>query len=154
MTPAARTLLAELEAAAKSALAAEDQLRKSLSEQIKRLERQRAFAFRRTRLVRALADAVHATEADDQDLIWAEQRRAVREELEWSGESKAYDAILVRLRAVGGAVSGFVRSPEPQATSVVLSELDKFETWFEEEHGKSFYALFDQYVQQVPVVDF
>jgi hypothetical protein len=34
------------------------------------------------------------------------------------------------------------------------AELEAFEAWFEGAHGKSFYALFDQYVPEVPVVDF
>ena len=57
MTPAALALLAEFESAAKSAQVAEAELRKTMTEQIGRLERQRAFAFRRSRLVRTLADS-------------------------------------------------------------------------------------------------
>jgi hypothetical protein len=44
-----------IEAAAKTAQVAEAELRKTTAAQIARLERQRAFAFRRTRLIRALA---------------------------------------------------------------------------------------------------
>ena len=45
-------------------------------------------------------------------------------------------------------------SAEAGSGAVVLDELERFETWFEGAHGKSFYALFDQYVPEVPVVDF
>jgi hypothetical protein len=162
MTPAALALVAEFESAAKATRAAEEELRKRLTEQIASIERQRAFAFRRTRLVRALAVAADADIAKSEEeredeaeaKVWSTQRRAVRDELGWTGESQAYDAILAQLQPVGQAVWRCVCSSPSDAGSVVLDELEKFETWFEGAHGKSFYALFDQYVPEVPVVDF
>lgn len=163
MTPGALALVAEFETAAKATRAAEEELRKKLTEQIASIERQRAFAFRRTRLVRSLASAVEAGTADREGeadaaeteaKIWSGQRRAVRDELGWTRESEAYDAILAQLQPVGQAVWQCACSNEPGAGAVVLDELEKFENWFESTHGKSFYALFDQYVPEVPVVDF
>jgi hypothetical protein len=164
MTPAALALVAEFESAAKATRAAEEELRKRLTEQIASIERQRAFAFRRTRLVRTLAVAAEADTAkpapegsDEAKLAaeaWTRQRRAVREELGWTGESQAYDTILMQLQPLGQAVLHCACSTIPDAGTVVLDELEKFETWFESTHGKSFYALFDQYVPEVPVVDF
>jgi len=164
MTPAALALVAEFESAAKATRAAEEELRKRLTEQIASIERQRAFAFRRTRLVRTLATAADVNAAKpeaerrDEAVVaaeaWSRQRRAVREELGWTGESRAYDAILVQLQPVGQAVRHCACSSQPDAGAVVLDELEKFETWFEDAHGKSFYALFDQYAPEVPVVDF
>lgn len=163
MTPGALALVAEFETAAKATRAAEEELRKKLTEQIASIERQRAFAFRRTRLVRSLASALEADaakpegdggEAEFEAKIWAGQRRAVRDELGWTRESEAYDAILAQLRPVGQAVWQCACTSEPGAGAVVMDELEKFENWFEAAHGKSFYALFDQYVPEVPVVDF
>ena len=163
MTPGTLALVAEFESAAKATRAAEEELRKRLTEQIASIERQRAFAFRRTRLVRCLAAAVEADtakpeaqvgEAEIEAKVWSGQRRAVRDELGWTGESQAYDAILAQLQPVGRAVWQCACSSEPGAGAVVLDELEKFETWFEAAHGKSFYALFDEYVPEVPVVDF
>ena len=163
MTPGALALVAEFESAAKATRAAEEELRKRLTEQIASIERQRAFAFRRTRLVRSLAAAVEAGtadsggEADEAEIeakVWSGQRRAVRDELGWTSESQAYDAILAQLQPVGRAVWQCSCSNEPDAGAVVLDELEKFENSFETAHGKSFYALFDQYVPEVPVVDF
>jgi hypothetical protein len=163
MTPGALALVAEFETAAKATRAAEEELRKRLTEQIASIERQRAFAFRRTRLVRSLASAVQAEPAkldaegdaaEAEAKVWSAQRRAVRDELGWTGESKAYDAILDQLQPVGRAVWQCSCSAEAGSGAVVLDELEKFETWFEAAHGKSFYALFDQYVPEVPVVDF
>jgi hypothetical protein len=159
MNSPAQALLAEFEAAAKKAQAAETELRKSLSEQIARIERQRAFAFRRTRLVRTLAEAaINANpetepEAEAEAAIWAAQRRAVRDELGWAGESKVHEAILAQLQPVGLTVWRHIRSDDPAPASV-HADLATFEAWFEAEQGKSFYSLFDQYFPESPVVDF
>jgi hypothetical protein len=163
MTPAALALVAQFESAAKATRAAEEELRKKLTEQIASIERQRAFAFRRTRLVRALASTADTgaaqegereTESDLEAKAWLQQRHAVREELGWTGESEAYDAILEQLRPVAAEVRRCACSGGPDDGADVLDELEKFETWYERTHGKSFYALFDQYVPEVPVVDF
>jgi hypothetical protein len=153
MTPAALALLAEFESAAKSAQVAEAELRKTMTEQIGRLERQRAFAFRRSRLVRTLTGSA-GTGASEPEQVWAAQRQAVREELGWTGASEVYDAILARLRPVGLAIRTCACAREGEVTPPVMPELEAFEAWFEGAHGKSFYALFDQYVPEVPVVDF
>jgi len=162
MTSAALALVAEFESAAKATRAAEEELRRKLTAQIASMERQRAFAFRRTRLIRSLASAAHAdiaeneaeTEAKIEAKAWSRQRQAVREELGWSGESQAYDAILMQLRPVASAVWRCACASPAEAGAAVLDELEKFEAWFEGAHGKSFYALFDQYAPEVPVVDF
>ena len=95
MTPGALALVAEFETAAKATRAAEEELRKRLTEQITSIERQRAFAFRRTRLVRSLAAAVEAGTANPEGegdateieaKVWSKQRRCVRDELGWTGE--------------------------------------------------------------------
>ena len=155
MTPAAMALVAEFEAAAKTAQAAEAELRKRVAEQIGRLERQRAFAFRRTRLIRTLATSANVgAEASEPEQVWAAQRQAVRDELGWTEPSDIYDAILVRLQPVALAVWQCACAADGEAPPAVAPELEAFEAWFEGAHGKSFYALFDQYVSEVPVVDF
>jgi hypothetical protein len=152
MNPAAATLVAEYEAAAKTVQQAEEALRKRLTQEIVHLERQRAFAFRRTRLIRTLADAAAGVEAED--VAAAAQRRAVCEELGWSGESEAQGEILDRLQAVGRAVWQCTCGVDDATPSGVAAELARFEAWFEGARGKPFYALFDQYAPEVPVVDF
>jgi hypothetical protein len=154
MTPAAAALLASFEASAKSAQAAEESLRKSMAAEVARLERQRAFAFRRTRLVRALTRHAGEVEAKAEE-VWLAQRQAVRNELGWSEPSDVHDAILARLAPVGRAVSLCANGGTANGTpAAVRDELAAFEAWFEGVHGKSFYALFDQYYPEVPVVDF
>ncbi len=153
MTPTATALMAAFEASAKAAQVAEEDLRKAMTEQVKRLERQRAFAFRRTRLVRLLAGHAGTPESKPEE-VWQAQRRAVRDELGWTGASEAHEAILARLQPVAAAVHNHLCGKENSAPAEVMAELEAFEAWFEGAHGKSFYALFDQYFPEVPVVDF
>jgi glutamate dehydrogenase len=72
----------------------------------------------------------------------------------WTGASEAYEAILTRLQPVGVAVRDHLYGEEGSEPPDVKAELEAFEAWFEGAHGKSFYALFDQYFAEVPVVDF
>jgi hypothetical protein len=152
MSAVADALVAEFEAAARVAQQTEEALRKKMADEIARLERRRAFAFRRTRLVRALATA--AVGADTEEAAAIAQRRAVRDELGWSSASSAYDLILDQLQPVGRVVWQCACGAEQGTPAAVNATLEEFETWFEKEHDKSFYALFDQYFPEVPVVDF
>jgi hypothetical protein len=153
MTPAAVALVAQFESAAKTAQVAEAELRKRMTEQVALAERQRAFAFRRTRLIRTLAGSAGAQAAEPEQ-VWGAQRQSVRDELGWTGKSDAYDAILARLQPVALAVWKCACAVDGETRPAVAPELEAFEAWFEGAHGKSFYALFDQYVPEVPVVDF
>jgi hypothetical protein len=153
MTPTATALVASFEASAKAAQTAEENLRKAMAEEVKRLERQRAFAFRRTRLVRLLASHAGMPESKPEE-VWQAQRRAVRDEIGWTGTSEAHEAILARLQPVGDAVRDHLCPKDGSEPADVKTELEAFEAWFEGAHGKSFYALFDQYFPEVPVVDF
>jgi hypothetical protein len=155
MTPAATALLASYEAAARSAQSAEEALRRSMTAEMARLERERAFAFRRARLVRALAQHAGAADAKPEE-AWLAQRRAVRGELGWSDPSDAHGMILTHLEPLAGAVRRCVHAGEGDdaPASAVRDELAAFEAWFERERGASFYTCFDQYFPEVPVVDF
>ena len=153
MTLPAMTLLTHFEAAAMAAQASETELRKALAQQIAKAERHRTYAFRRTRLVRALA--THDMPANDTaEAAWAAQQKSVCEELGWSVISENHQNILTRMQPLAAAVQACVSAPQELPASAVLRELETFELWFEQAHGKSFYVLFDQYVPQVPLVDF
>jgi hypothetical protein len=156
MTPAATALLATYEAAAKSAQAAEEELRERMAAEVARLERQRAFAFRRARLIRALAQHAGTADAEPEE-AWRAQRQAVRHELGWIEPSDAHDKILTLLEPVARAVRACVNGGEGRdgaTAAAVQKELAAFEAWFEDAHGTPFYTLFDQYFPEVPVVDF
>ena len=152
MTSTVAELMTQFEAAAAAAKESEDALRRQMTAEIARLERNRAFAFRRTRLIRTLVQAASAAETEDDAL--AAQRRAVCNELGWEHQSDSYGVILARLQPVGKCVWNCACKDGDGTASEVLAELSVFETWFEETNGKSFYVLFDQYYPEVPVVDF
>ncbi len=154
MTPAATALLAQFEAAAKAAQVAEAELRKSLAQQIAKSEKQRAYAFRRTRLIRALAESVPPEAGENVDAAWSLQQKAVCDELGWTSLSESYRTILTHLQPLGAAVQACLLPQDELPAASVTQELEQFEAWFEEVHGKPFYVLFDQYVPEVPVVDF
>lgn len=153
MTPAAQKLVADFETAAKAAQEAEARLRKSMAEEIARIERERAFAFRRTRLIRLLASS--SPEAEDDDAVLAAQSRAVCDELDLSAGNPAHKEILERLEPVGKAVWQCACSTDEQVNSTATNAaLRDFEAWFEQARGQSFYRLFEQHVPDTPLVDF
>lgn len=153
MTPAALKLVAGFEAAAKATLEAEAELRKSMAAEIARLERERAFAFRRTRLVRLLASS--ATGAADEPAALAAQSRAVCEQFGWSAEHPAHKEILDHLQPVGRAIWTCACTTPDEADSAATDEaLRAFEGWFQEARGQSFYRLFEHHIPDTPLVDF
>ena len=152
MNPNAAALHGQYEAAAETAQETEIALRKKLADEVARLERERTFAFRRVRLVRTLLNAAeeHDTESD---ALMAE-RRAVCNELDWNGETEMQSTILDHLQSVTLSIWKCTCADADQNPAAITQELQAFETWHEATYGKSFYALFDRYVPQVPVVDF
>ncbi|RTL59690.1 MAG: hypothetical protein EKK41_29270 [Hyphomicrobiales bacterium] len=152
--PAAPALLAHFEAAAKVAQAQEVELRKKLAAEIAMAEQRRVYAFRRSRLIGLLSTSLPA-QAGTEDEAWAAQKRAVCEDLGWSALSESYQEILARMEPVAAAVRSCLATPQDdKAAPAVVAELERFEAWFLEAKGKPFYVLFDQYVPEVPVVDF
>lgn len=152
MNATVATLVTEFEAAARAAQQAEEALRKKMAEEVARMERRRAFAFRRTRLVRVLATA--AVSAEQEEFALSAQRLGVRNELGWEGENEIRAAILDRLQQVGRVVWQCACGEDGRTTAALNTELEAFEAWYEETYGKSFYTLFDHYVPELPVVDF
>lgn len=146
-------LLAAFETSAKAAQVAEAALRKDLAAQIARSERQRVHAFRRIRLIRTLADGAGAADADD-ETRWSAQKSALADDLGWSTLTASYSEILDALRPLAAQVRASLEPGHGPATAAVVAELERFEQWFEQKHGKAFYVLYDRYVPEVPVVDF
>jgi hypothetical protein len=144
-------LVAQFEAAARTAQQTEDAARKKMMEEVARLERRRAFAFRRTNLVRALATAAGA--ADCEEAVDPAQRAAVRRELGWGCESDFHRAILDRLQPVGRRVWQYTGGVKDGKPSAIHAELESFEAWYEATYDNSFYALFDQDIAEVALVE-
>lgn len=153
MTPAARKLVADSEAAAEAAREAEALLRRTMAEEIARAERRRAFAFRRARLVRLLVSG--ATEAGNEQTALAAQSQAVAEELGLSVANPAHKEILERLAPVGKAVwLCACASEEHMDAAAADAALRDFEEWFQRTRGQPFYVLFERHIPDTPLVDF
>jgi hypothetical protein len=151
MSPAAPFLQA-LEAAANGSAAAETAFRREAADRIKGLERARSFAYRRVNLMRPIADAV--TRAESEEMAVAAGLAILRAKLGWASDSEARSAILVRFTPL---IQGIFadQNPKPdQPASDILSRLAEFEAWYEAEHRKSFWDLFDQPMPETPLVDF
>jgi hypothetical protein len=153
MTPAAQKLVADFETAAQVAQDAEARLRKSMAEELARIERERAFAFRRTRLIRLLASST--TGAEDQDAALAAQAQAVAAELGLDPDNDAHREVIENLKPLGEAVWTCACAREehsdPAPTSAALHD---FEAWFLKARGQPFYVLFDRYIPETPLIDF
>lgn len=153
MTPSVLRLVQEFEGAAEAAREAETLLRRSMAEEIARAERHRAFAFRRTRLVRLLASGAAGAESEQAAL--AAQAHAVAAELALSVANPAHKELLARLEPVGKAVwQCACAADERMDAAATNAALQDFETWFESARGQSFYMLFERHVPATPVVDF
>ena len=153
---ASASFLDTLQVAANGAAQAENAFRREIAERTKALERERAFAFRRLNLMRAIAEAI-AT-AEDSKLAVACSLGVLRTKLGWTSDSEARDAVLSHFAPVAEAVFATLAPPHPPDQEApkadVIQSLAEFERWYAEDHTTSFWALFDQYVMETPVVDF
>jgi hypothetical protein len=153
MTPAP-SFLDALKLAAERASAAENKFRSEIAERTKALENERAFAFRKLNLMRAIADVVAG--AKSEEIAVASATAVLRAKLGWSSDSEARDTVLSRFVPVAQAM--FVSlapfededAPEPD----VIEALAEFERWYRETHPNPFWKLFETYMPETPVVDF
>ena len=148
-----QTLIDGFDLAAKAAQAAENIYRADAAREIARLEAARVVCFRRVRLVKLLAGA--SAQAETVEAAVAAQRCAVADEFGWDADREDHKIVLGRLEHPGRAVFASVQHPaDEQAVTAIASDLEAFEDWYQRHAGQPFYALFDQYVPQAPLVDF
>ena len=145
--------LEALKQAADRAERVEAGFRREVADRTRILEQERAFAFRRLNLMRSVAEVIASAESEDSAV--ARGISIVRTKLGWSGESEARSEVLSRFAPVARAVFANLASPgaEPP-TADVVKELSEFESWYTTSHERPFWALFDHYIPETPVVDF
>ena len=141
-----------LAAAADSSSVAEADYRRETAERIKVLAQERAFAFRRLNLMRDMARAVAG--AEDEEAASACALAALRSKLGWAGDSEAHAAILSRFRPVAEALFASLRPDGEPRTPDVAATLAEFESWYADNHAAPFWALFERYMAETPLVDF
>lgn len=155
--------IAELEDAAKAAQRAEIAFRKGIAAEIARHERDRQFAFRRVDLASRMAVAAQDRSARDEAI--AAQIAALRAELGWYGDTpertriieawnKVAEAIWRETHGGDGGKAGADAGAGAGAGASVAASMLAFEAWFETEFGKPFLELFDQEIEELPVVEF
>ena len=156
MTPAP-SFLDELKHATERATAAESDFRREVAQRIKALESERAFAFRRYNLIRAVAEAVASAESEE--IAVAGAAAILRAKLGWASDSEARDAVVSRFAPVTQAMFASLAPPAadqdaPAAPPDVVAALTDFERWYTESHPQPFWILFETYMPETPVVDF
>ena len=152
MTPAS-SFLDTLKDAAENAGAAEEALRREFAERTKRLADERAFAYRRYNLIRAVAEAVAGAESEE--IAVAAGNGILRTKLGWDSDSEARTETLSRFADVSKEMFAALAplgdgAPPPD----VLGILRAFEDWYAETHPQSFWVLFEHYMPETPLVDF
>ena len=152
MMPAAGSFLDAFEAAAEEAKATESRVRHEAAQRIAAFERERAFAFRRLNLMRAIADAV--ADLENEDVAAARACLELRVKLGWNTDTDARADVLERFAAVGRTVFHNLAPSEDTSPAPVEEALTDFEVWYARERGTPFWLLFDQYVVETPLVDF
>jgi hypothetical protein len=151
---AASSFLDVLKLAAEQASAEENKLRSEIAERTRALESERAFAFRKFNLMRAIADVVSGAESEEMAVAGA--TAVLRTKLGWSSDSEARDAVLVRFVPVARAIfaSAVPSEDEDAPAPDVIETLVEFERWYRDTHPNPFWKLFETYMPETPVVDF
>jgi hypothetical protein len=151
-TPAVEPLVAAFEAAAVAAGEAEGTLRKQMEAEILRLERERAFAYRRLNFVRTLSDGIHS--AENEEAAVARGCAVARTELGWESDSETRTETLSRL--VPFIRSAFACRASEGAEAPVdgaAKTLADFEAWYMKRFGQPFWMLFERHIEELPLVE-
>jgi hypothetical protein len=150
---AAAAFLDDLAKAADRAAADEKNYRQEASASIRRLEREREFAYRRLNLLRAVTDAMKNAEKPETAVDCA--LVVLRSKLGWSDvDSDATSAVCTRFAPVARAVfASLAPSEEPRDTDLT-GALAAFEAWYASTHPEPFWILFEQPMAETPRVDF
>jgi len=151
MTIAAKSFLDDLKAAAAQAEAAEAQYRQEAVQRIAQLEKERAFAFRRLNLVNAVAGAVR--QAENEEAAVAGGLALLRDRVDWSTVDERRSEVLARFSPLVAAVFRAVTRPEDASSRDVADALAEFEAWYLNQRGNAFWALFEQELPELPLVE-
>jgi len=149
----APSFLDTLKDAAENAGVAEEAFRKEIAERTKALADERAFAYRRYNLMRAVAETV-AT-AEDEEIAVAATNGILRAKLDWTTDSDARTEVLTQFAPVAVAMFAAlapVEGEEPKPD--VMAALRGFETWYAQTRPQPFWVLFEHYMPETPLVDF
>lgn len=147
------TYLDALKADADRAATAEDTFRREIASRTRALEQERAFAFRRLNLMRAIAEAIASAESEE--IAVAGATAVLRVRLGWSTDSDARTEVLFRFAPVAQAMFDQLAPEEAESEPAdVSAALADFERWYAATHPVAFWVLFENVMPETPVVDF
>jgi hypothetical protein len=147
-----KALLAPFETAAGMAGQAEAAVRKQMQAEIARLERERAFAYRRLNFMRLLSEGIRS--AENEEAAVAGGRATVRARLGWESDSETRIETLSRLAPVTrAAFSCLTCAAADSPIDEVEKALGDFEVWYMARFERAFWSLFDQHVEELPLVE-
>lgn len=138
--------LARLDAAKAAADMAETTYRAEAARRTEELARERAYAWRRGDLMRALAAALDGI--GDAEMAAAAGQALLRARLGWSDDSEARAEVFTRFAAVAVALFEAEGEAAPEAA------LAAFEDWYLSTRQSAFWYLFEHYLPDTPLVDF
>ncbi len=144
-------LLEELEAVARAAGAAEIEFQKEVAKHAAELREERAFAWRRLNLLRAVAAAVAA--AKDEDEAGAAGRKAFYGQVGWNGATQNQRDVAERFAPVVAAVWTATRPEGPKDAAEVKDALATFEAWYAETRSAPFLSLMERDIVELPLVE-
>jgi hypothetical protein len=115
--------------------------------------RERAFAYRRLNLVRILARAIGLANGEEEAV--GRGLQAVRAELGWNADSETRVETLSRLAPVVRAAFASLATVNEQSVPApdVAQALAGFEDWYERAYGRPFWVLFEQEIEELPLVE-
>ena len=127
-------------------------MRKQMEAEILRLERERAFAYRRLNFMRVLSSGLHP--AENEQAAVANACAVVRAELGWENDSETRTETLAKLAPVIQATFTCLTAAagDRSADDIVLA-LSDFETWYRARFEQPFWMLFERHVEELPLVE-
>jgi hypothetical protein len=147
------SFLDDLAEAAEKAAVAEKQFRREASDAIKLLERERAFAFRRLNLMRAIAEGIRGSESAE--LAVAGAVSILQSQLGWSDvHSDATAMICSRFAPIAETLFTNLQQSGQPCKEEVAAALADFESWYSSTHSAPFWVLFEHPMMETPRVDF
>lgn len=149
------SFLDALKEAADKATAAEERFRLEIAQRVKALETERAFAFRRLNLMRAIADVVAGAESEE--IAVAGATAVLRSKLGWANDSEARSEVISRFAPVAQEMFASLSNEVPRSKEEapdVIEALADFERWYAQTHPAQFWTVFETYLPETPVVDF
>jgi len=148
----AEAVLAAFETAAGKASEAEAAMRRHMEAEILRLERERAFAYRRLNFMRALSSGIHP--AENEQAAVANGCAVVRAELYWENDSETRTETLAKLAPVIQATFGCLTAAAgDRSAEDIVQALSDFEAWYRARFGQPFWMLFERHIEELPLVE-